>query len=111
MKFSQLPLGARFEFEGVTYIKTSPLLATPETGGAARMIPRWVTLTCGEAAAAPADKVPETVDLARVQEAFDDYHAVCVRYLSASDPQAHAALNEARAHFWTRLGIVAPKQE
>lgn len=33
MKLQHLSIGARFEYEGVTYVKTGPLTASSEAGG------------------------------------------------------------------------------
>lgn len=43
MKFQQLALGARFEFEGTDYVKSGPLTAT-SAAGLQRMIPRFAVL-------------------------------------------------------------------
>lgn len=40
MKFHLLPLGSRFELEGETYIKISPLVSERADGGQRRMIRR-----------------------------------------------------------------------
>ncbi len=39
MKISQLPNGARFEYEGEEYVKTGPLFATGK--GGQRLIPKY----------------------------------------------------------------------
>lgn len=35
MKFSMLPIGARFEFEGKVYVKTGPVAASTEGAASA----------------------------------------------------------------------------
>lgn len=40
MKFSQLPIGQPFRFQGKTYSKVSPLMAQAEGESAQRLIPR-----------------------------------------------------------------------
>ncbi len=71
MKFQHLPIGARFVYQGETYTKTSPLVASVD-GGNQRMIPRYASLSPIEGAAADAPVVtPELVELARVHRALD----------------------------------------
>ncbi len=40
MRFPHLPPGARFEFEGNTYVKTGPVSATAEDGSQRMIAPR-----------------------------------------------------------------------
>ena len=47
MKLTQLPLGARFEYEGEIFTKTGPMTAASEKGGQ-RMIPRYAVLKPAE---------------------------------------------------------------
>jgi hypothetical protein len=81
MKFQQLPLGARFQYEGKAYTKAGPMTATTEQGGQ-RIIPRFAVLQPleGEApvvAPAPKRKWDESVVLA----AFEVFHGDCLRLL------------------------------
>lgn len=41
MKFGQLPIGTRFEYEGVRYLKRGPLVAAREDGGPQRFLGRY----------------------------------------------------------------------
>lgn len=43
MKLEHLAIGARFEYEGITYVKTGPITAASEQGGQ-RLIPRYAIL-------------------------------------------------------------------
>jgi len=40
MKFPQLPVGQRFEYQGETLVKVGPMTACNERGGNSRLIPR-----------------------------------------------------------------------
>lgn len=53
MKIHQLPLGARFAYEGAEYVKTGPQLASGPSGQ--RLIPKYAVLAPldGKASAAP----------------------------------------------------------
>ena len=60
MKFGDLAVGQRFEVDGVPYVKTTPVLASPESGGASRFVPRYALVTTagapGHEAVARADR-------------------------------------------------------
>ena len=65
MKLQHLAIGARFEYEGVVYVKTGPLTAASEEGGQ-RIIPRYAILRpldvpAAESSQAPASHARETV--------------------------------------------------
>ena len=57
MKLQHLSMGARFEYEGVVYVKTGPLTASSEDGGQ-RIIPRYAILKALDVPAAEASKSP-----------------------------------------------------
>ena len=64
MKIHQLPLGARFEYEGQEYVKTGPLFGTGPAGQG--LIPKYAVLRPLDAvdasrAAAPSGTVPRAV--------------------------------------------------
>lgn len=106
MKFHQLPLGARFEFQGERYRKSAPLLATAETSGTQRVIPRSAVISPLESPALePAtSEGGTTVAAETVRSALDRYHAACVEALSvcvqgAPPEHARALLEEARSDF------------
>jgi hypothetical protein len=84
MKFPQLPIGARFEFEGKLYVKTGPIAAVSEEGGL-RMIPRWAVLRPLDGSAPGASPRPlANLDGERVRVAFEDFHGECERLLASA---------------------------
>ena len=110
MKFQQLAMGARFEYEGRGYTKIGPLTAINEAGEQ-RMIPRFAVLAPVEgsvADAAPARNclLEESV----VCAALATYHDECGQLLNAvsADPTrlgvALAELEAARQRVFARLG-------
>lgn len=101
MKFQLLPLGARFEYQGRVYVKTGPLTATGEDGGA-RVIPRHATLIPLDATPAPAPKASRKLEEAAVMRAFDVALAEFAARL-AEPEQTHAALAAAREKFRSLL--------
>lgn len=81
MKFQHLPIGARFDFEGKHYTKTSPLVAS-EDGGGQRMIARYAVLQVLHEATG---KIPDLTDgqlgIAYVLNAFADYESSVLQLL------------------------------
>lgn len=93
MKFSQLPMGARFEYEGKVYVKTSPIAASGETG-AQKMIPRYAMLEPLDAAMKPATRKSRSLDEAKVTAAFEAFAARSAQLidLAATDTTQRALL-------------------
>jgi hypothetical protein len=104
MKFSQLPIGARFEFEGRVYVKTGPIAAASEEGGP-RMIPRYAVLRpLDGSASAPGPRAPRSLDEATVLEAFEVFHGECRRLLEGGTGAAPLReLAAARERFMAAL--------
>lgn len=76
MKIHQLPIGARFEYEGQEYVKTGPLSAAGKQGQ--RLIPKYAVLKPldGPASAvqsAKAGSIPREAVIA----AFETFYAEC----------------------------------
>jgi hypothetical protein len=84
MKIHQLPLGARFEFEGAEYVKTGPMFATGPAGQ--RMIPKYAVLKpLGGADAAPEACQSEAVLRAEVLKAFGTFYLRCAALVPEGD--------------------------
>lgn len=84
MKIHQLPLGARFEYEGEEYVKTGPMFATSQ--GGQRMIPKYAVLKpLGSADAAPDASQSETVLRAEVLKAFGTFYLRCAALVPEGD--------------------------
>lgn len=99
MKIHQLPIGARFEYEGQEYVKTAPLFATGAAGQ--RLIPKYAVLTpLGEVAGSPAAQPGKPIARAAVVQAFDAFYAQCKAWV-ADDRQT--ALDLARERFLKAL--------
>lgn len=45
MKFHLVPIGEKFTFKGAVYTKSGPIAASPEAGGASRMVARSANVT------------------------------------------------------------------
>lgn len=84
MKLQQLPMGARFEYQGAVYVKTGPMMATAESGEK-KLIPRYAVLKPLDPMPAAADpkaarQLPELAVLA----AFDKFFMACTRLVDES---------------------------
>jgi len=102
MRFPQLPIGARFVYQGRTYSKTSALLASAEDGSGQRIIPKYADLTPADGSCA--EVAPQAqqvqVDMATLASAIDAYHAACRDLMQqvCQDPtQSEAALGALNA--------------
>lgn len=99
MKIHQLPLGARFEYEGAEYIKTGPLFATGP--GGQRLIPRSAVLRPLGDGTQTSSQAPVGPSKAQVLAAFDVFCAATAPLVPA-DRQAELAT--ARERFLAALG-------
>ncbi|MDP2432861.1 MAG: hypothetical protein Q8O33_12620 [Pseudomonadota bacterium] len=104
MKFQLLPLGARFEYEGKTYVKTGPLTAAGDDGQ--RMIPRHAVLKPLDGTPTDAPRrADRKLDETAVKAALEAFHGECSRLLQAvaenpdQAPAARAVLDAARQRF------------
>ena len=89
MKFPQLPVGARFRYQGEIWCKTGPLAASG-AGGASRMIPRSASIEPVEGDASTPSRSPR-------QQALADHHQACstlLREAAEAGPQALPALRQ-----------------
>ncbi|HQV12511.1 MAG TPA: hypothetical protein PKW52_14300, partial [Nitrospira sp.] len=102
MKLKQLPLGARFEYEGKILTKTGPMTGATEKGGSV-FIPKFAVLNPvdGEAPPPPPE-ASRTVDADTVLTAFEAYHGTAMRLVDESGKMAVA---DAKARFLAALGI------
>jgi hypothetical protein len=102
MRFPQLPLGARFLYQGKVYSKTSALLASAEDGSGQRIIPKYADLAPAEgevATPAPAEP-PAMLDKSMVTATFAAHHAGCrdlLRQVSQDPARIESALADLEA--------------
>ena len=96
MKLQHLPLGARFEYEGVVHVKTGPMTASSETGGQ-RVIPRYAMLkSLDEPAVASKAPIKGRLEAVRVRTAFERFYETSERLVGES---GRADLEQARQAF------------
>lgn len=99
MKLNQLPLGARFEYQGKILTKTGPMTGATEKGGSV-FIPKFAVLKPVDGDTPP-PKAARMVDADTVLAAFEAYHGTAMRLVDESGRMALAA---ARARFLGVLG-------
>ena len=100
MKLQHLAIGARFEYEGKTFVKTGPLTASSENGGQ-QIIPRYAVL---KPVGTPENNAPQAKpaksDHAAIRLAFENFYRTAERL---TIPEAREELAQARAAFLARL--------
>jgi len=103
MKFKLLSIGQKFEYEGETYVKTSPLVASHTATGHNKMIPRYATLKLLEATTKIDEQTHnKTVSLLDTLNAFNHFYERCIYVLEAHDalmPTIKNELDKARDEF------------
>ena len=100
MKLTQLPLGARFEYDGEIFTKTGPMTAASEKHGQ-RMIPRYAVLKPADGFTPPAGPATaRMLDEASVLAAFERFFGTALRL---SDDFSRAELEAARQKFLAAL--------
>lgn len=115
-RFTLIPVGENFEFQGERYCKTGPLTATSVDGKRQRMIPRSAMvrpLHESRPQDEPALDEAAAIDAARVHEAFTHYHNGCLEWLQLAErelatesaAQIREALETARRRFLQELGL------
>lgn len=97
MKFTQLPIGQRFELDGAVFVKTSPMMAAKEGGGESRFLARYVVVKVLGGEDVPAQpRGARRVEEKAAVAAFDAFHARCREVLAreVSPEKLEAALAE-----------------
>ncbi|HEY9148090.1 MAG TPA: hypothetical protein VIQ22_03680 [Gammaproteobacteria bacterium] len=112
-KFTLLPVGDCFEYQGEQYSKTGPLTACNLSTNRQRMIPRSALIKPLGAAepAVPQTEVAATLDAAATLTAFEHYHNGCREWLRLAEQELSAetatqirqAMETARERFLAEL--------
>ena len=103
MKFKLLSIGQKFEYEGETYVKTSPLIASNLKTSHNKMIPRYVTLTLLDNTGTREQQIKkDSVDSQEILDAFNLFYGQCIATLEnnkALIPSIKEELDNARDIF------------
>ncbi len=94
MKFHQLPPGALFEYQGVRYAKSGPLLAVEQASGRQRCLPRAARVTPLEAVPETPADAAATLDAAIAAERF--YHVALGLIDGLAEGQGEGLRGQAR---------------
>lgn len=83
LKFSLVPIGGQFSYQGVFYTKSGPISATAEIDGKNRMIPRSANVKLGDDAEADEylAKEEKYLRLVDIVNTVNDYHEQCLECL------------------------------
>lgn len=79
MKFGQLKIGTAFEFEGKTYIKTSPVIGRCQSNDSQKFFRRAMDVASGEENSR--EKPVSHLSQSQVSEAFKDFYRHCEQCL------------------------------
>ena len=96
MKFHQLPLQARFRYQGKVYRKVSPLQAHCEADATQRLVPRSAVVAPVDASASESKPAPAVIDEPAARLSLD-------AMLSGTLAAARAAFDAAPAAQFTRF--------
>jgi hypothetical protein len=88
MKFQYLKIGQQFSYQGETYVKTTPLVASHAETGQQKLIPRYAEIQVFETSPAPAPQAsPQSLSGAQVRAAVDQFHELCLKAIQDIFPQ------------------------
>jgi len=112
MKFRLLAVGQQFEYQGETYIKSTPLIAHQVDTGEQRLIPFSATVVTAGTPAAPARSGRSSIGVAELQQALAEFEQA-LRESLEGDERFVRALEQARRQLFQRLKItpVAPRAD
>ena len=81
MRFPQVAVGQRFNYQGKCYTKTGPLTASEEGSGSQRMIPRAAEVTPVDAAGEPVAETKQRYRRAELDVLVNRFKSELVRRL------------------------------
>ena len=112
MKFGQLKIGAAFDFDGDTYIKTSPVIGQCQKNQTQKFFRRAVDVVCGNSSAnVKQASQSRSLPYPEVAEAFAAFYRHCEQCLQDLEPQLDAQrlhsvrglLDNAKQEFLTKI--------
>lgn len=114
MKFQQLKIGQKFEYQGDFYVKISPLVANHVETGEQNLIPRYAAIVTTVFSSIPDEnKLTRNLNSNQVQIAFDKFYDCYLDSLQQLIPGIEAQaiepfqnkLDKARHLFLSELGL------
>ena len=77
MKFHELVIGQKFEFQGMAYVKTTPMIASALEGSTQKFMARSALIKPLDALAPPASSDTSMLYTETVHNAFEVFYAGC----------------------------------
>lgn len=113
MKFYELPIGSRFEYQGEEYSKETPLVARNKDNGQKKFMARSALVTVPEnTSIEQATEISDqTLTAETVRDAFEDFYNRCLdnmNQLTLEQEQSNRMrldLKKAREHFLHSLSL------
>ena len=114
MKFQQIKIGQKFEYQGDIYVKHSPLVAIHSETGKQKLIPRYAGVVVTDNDLPPKDKtVSREIKSDQIQTAFDRFYTDVLDALAKAGPDIDAPtlesiknrLENSRQNFVNELGL------
>ena len=114
MKFQQLKIGQKFEYQGDIYVKHSPLIAIHSETGKQKLIPRYAAIVVTDTNLPAEDKtVSRKISSDQIQTAFDKFYTDVVDALAKASPDIDTPtlesiqnrLENSRQKFFSELGL------
>lgn len=104
MKFRLLTVGQQFEYQGETYIKSTPLIAHQVDTGEQRLIPFSATVVTAGTPAAPARSDRSSIGVVELRQALSEFEQT-LRESLEGDERLVRAFEQARRQLFQRLEI------
>ena len=107
MKFTQIPIGQPFSYQGETLVKVGPMTACNEGGGNTRLIPRSALVSAIGAKEDAAQRAPTHPDARQIDVALARFEARWRTALAGLDAAAQGRLGPelASAQQELRIGL------
>jgi hypothetical protein len=114
MKFQHLKIGQQFSYQGETYVKSTPLVASHTETGQQKLIPRYADIQVLENAPSPEPQSPSlSLSSSQVRTAIDQYNELCLTAIQDILPQCdedvlqafHSRLSEAHKQILKQLKL------
>jgi len=95
LKFHELPIGQQFEFEGETYAKSAPLIASHAQSGKQKFMPRYALVRlAGETLPVAPVKKGGMIRIEAVDSAFEAFYACCLQVLEKLPVEKQGAVRD-----------------